>query len=220
MKSLHLTDVETFPFIEPPQGRAIADGYQLLQEVGAVDDTNNLTPLGHKLAKLPLDPRVGRMILAALDNACLTEMLIVASALSVQDPRDRPMEHQQAADEAHKKFADEKSEFLTYIKIWKWFRSGHRAQEDQPPADGNLPQQLPVAGASARMARRAFAAAHHRQGAGLAHERAARHLREPAHGAADRPAGEHRLQVRGRAGRQATWARAASSSTCGQVRRC
>ncbi|MES2760268.1 MAG: ATP-dependent RNA helicase HrpA [Pseudomonadota bacterium] len=121
MKALHLTDVETFPFIEPPQGRAIADGYQLLQEVGAVDDTNALTPLGHKLAKLPLDPRVGRMILAALENACLTEMLIIASALSVQDPRDRPMEHQQAADEAHKKFADEKSEFLTYIKIWRWF---------------------------------------------------------------------------------------------------
>ena len=121
MKALHLTDVETFPFIEPPQGRAIADGYQLLQEVGAVDDANALTPLGHKLAKLPLDPRVGRMILAALENACLTEMLIIASALSVQDPRDRPMEHQQAADEAHKKFADEKSEFLTYIKIWSWF---------------------------------------------------------------------------------------------------
>ncbi|MCE3607981.1 ATP-dependent RNA helicase HrpA [Massilia sp. P8910] len=121
MKSLHLTDVETFPFIEPPQGRAIADGYQLLQEVGAVDEANDLTPLGHKLAKLPLDPRVGRMILAALENACLTEMLIIASALSVQDPRDRPMEHQQAADEAHKKFADEKSEFLTYIKIWTWF---------------------------------------------------------------------------------------------------
>jgi ATP-dependent helicase HrpA len=123
MKSLHLTDVETFPFIEPPQGRAIADGYQLLQEVGAVDDSNALTPLGHKLAKLPLDPRVGRMILAALDNACLSEMLIVASALSVQDPRDRPMEYQQAADEAHKKFADEKSEFLSYIKIWRWFEA-------------------------------------------------------------------------------------------------
>ncbi|RSZ58813.1 ATP-dependent RNA helicase HrpA [Massilia atriviolacea] len=123
MKSLHLTDVETFPFIEPPQGRAIADGYQLLQEVGAVDESNALTPLGHKLAKLPLDPRVGRMILAALENACLSEMLIIASALSVQDPRDRPMEHQQAADEAHKKFADEKSEFLTYIKIWKWFEA-------------------------------------------------------------------------------------------------
>ncbi|MGX4640516.1 ATP-dependent RNA helicase HrpA [Massilia sp. SYSU DXS3249] len=121
MKSLHLTDVETFPFIEPPQGRAIADGYQLLQEVGAVDETNELTPLGRKLARLPLDPRVGRMILASLDNDCLSEMLIIASALSVQDPRDRPMEYQQQADEKHKKFADEKSEFLSFIKIWKWF---------------------------------------------------------------------------------------------------
>ncbi|MBQ5946418.1 ATP-dependent RNA helicase HrpA [Massilia sp. ST3] len=121
MKSLRLTDVETFPFIEAPQGRAIADGYQLLQEIGAVDDTNELTPLGRKLAKLPLDPRVGRMILAALDNHCLSEMLIVASALSTQDPRDRPIEYQQQADEKHKKFADEKSEFLSYLKIWKWF---------------------------------------------------------------------------------------------------
>ncbi|QNB01524.1 ATP-dependent RNA helicase HrpA [Massilia sp. Se16.2.3] len=121
MKSLHLTDVETFPFIEPPQGRAIADGYQLLQEVGAVDETNELTPLGRKLAKLPLDPRVGRMILAAVDNDCLSEMLVIASALSVQDPRDRPMEYQQQADEKHKKFADEKSEFLSYLKIWAWF---------------------------------------------------------------------------------------------------
>jgi len=121
MKSLRLADVETFPFIEAPQGRAIADGYQLLQEVGAVDDNNDLTPLGRKLAKLPLDPRVGRMILAALDNNCLSEMLIVASALSTQDPRDRPVEYQQQADEKHKKFADEKSEFLSYLKIWAWF---------------------------------------------------------------------------------------------------
>ena len=121
MKSLHLTDVETFPFIEPPQGRAIADGYQLLQELGAVNDANLLTPLGKQLAKLPLDPRVGRMILAALENACLTEVLIIAAALSVQDPRDRPMEAQAAADNAHKKFADEKSEFQSYLKIWKWF---------------------------------------------------------------------------------------------------
>ncbi|SDC15599.1 ATP-dependent helicase HrpA [Massilia sp. PDC64] len=121
MKSLHLTDVETFPFVEPPQGRAIADGYQLLQELGAVDDANELTPMGRKLAKLPLDPRVGRMILAAVDNVCLTEMLIIASALSVQDPRDRPMEYQQQADEKHKKFADEKSEFLSFLKIWRWF---------------------------------------------------------------------------------------------------
>lgn len=121
MKSLHLTDVETFPFIEPPLGRAIADGYQLLQELGAVDDTNQLTALGKQLAKLPLDPRVGRMILAGRDQSCLTEMLIIAAAVSVQDPRDRPIEAQAAADTAHKKFGDEKSEFLGYLKIWRWF---------------------------------------------------------------------------------------------------
>jgi len=121
MKSLRLTDVERFPFIEPPPGRAIADGYQLLQELGAVDDSNQLTPLGRQLAKLPLDPRVGRMILAARDNAALNEVLIIAAALSVQDPRDRPLEAQEAADQAHRKFADEKSEFLSYLKIWKWF---------------------------------------------------------------------------------------------------
>ena len=121
MKSLHLADVETFPFIEPPPGRAIADGYQLLQELGAVDDENRLTAIGRQLAKLPLDPRVGRMILAALDNVCLSEMLIIAAAVSVQDPRDRPLEAQQAADTAHKKFADDKSEFLSYLKIWAWF---------------------------------------------------------------------------------------------------
>ena len=121
MKSLHLTDVETFPFIEPPPGRAIADGYQLLQELGAVDDNNLLTKTGRQLAKLPLDPRVGRMILAALDNVCLREVLIIAAALSVQDPRDRPLEAQAAADLAHKKFADEKSEFSSYLKIWDWF---------------------------------------------------------------------------------------------------
>ncbi|MBK4733186.1 ATP-dependent RNA helicase HrpA [Noviherbaspirillum pedocola] len=121
MKSLRLTDVETFPFIEPPPGRAIADGYQLLQELGAVDEANALTPLGKQLAKLPLDPRVGRMILAAQASDCLTEMLIIASALSVQDPRDRPIEAQAAADQAHKKFADDKSEFNSFLKIWAWF---------------------------------------------------------------------------------------------------
>ena len=121
MKSLRLADVETFPFIEPPMGRAIADGYQLLQELGAADDGNQLTPLGRQLAKLPLDPRVGRMILAGRDNAALTEVLIIAAALSVQDPRERPLEAQDAADNAHKKFADDKSEFLSYLKIWKWF---------------------------------------------------------------------------------------------------
>ena len=105
MRSLHLTDVERFPFIEAPQGRAIADGYQLLQELGALDEENKLTPLGTTLAKLPLDPRIGRMILAATEQHSLREVLIIAAALSVQDPRDRPMEAQAAADLAHKKFA-------------------------------------------------------------------------------------------------------------------
>ncbi|MBU6292702.1 MAG: ATP-dependent RNA helicase HrpA, partial [Burkholderiales bacterium] len=121
MKSLRLSDVEQFPFIEPPLGRAIADGYQLLQELGAVDDNKQLTHLGQQLAKLPLDPRIGRMILAGRDHECLRELLIIASALSVQDPRDRPQEAQGAADSAHKKFEDEKSEFLTYLKLWHWF---------------------------------------------------------------------------------------------------
>ena len=121
MKSLKLADVETFPFIEPPLGRAIADGYQLLQELGALDDSNQLTATGRQLAQLPLDPRVGRMILAAQENVCLSEMLIIASALSIQDPRDRPMDAQDAADNAHKKFSDPRSEFMSYLKIWKWF---------------------------------------------------------------------------------------------------
>ena len=121
MKSLHLTAIETFPFIEPPPGRAIADGYQLLGELGAVDDDNALTPLGRELARLPLDPRVGRMILAARDEQSLREVLIIASALSVQDPRDRPIEAQEQADQAHRRFADERSEFLQWLKIWAWF---------------------------------------------------------------------------------------------------
>ncbi len=121
MKSLHLTAIETFPFIEPPPGRAIADGYQLLNELGAVDDDNALTTLGRELARLPLDPRVGRMILAARDEQSLREVLVIASALSVQDPRDRPIEAQEQADQAHRRFADERSEFLQWLKIWSWF---------------------------------------------------------------------------------------------------
>jgi len=121
MKSLHLTEIETFPFLEPPPGRAIADGYQLLNELGAVDDSNALTPIGRELARLPLDPRIGRMILAARDQHALKELLIIASALSVQDPRDRPIEAQEAADQAHRQFADERSEFLAWLKIWAWF---------------------------------------------------------------------------------------------------
>ncbi|MBT9503212.1 MAG: ATP-dependent RNA helicase HrpA [Burkholderiaceae bacterium] len=120
MKALHLGQVEDFPFIEPPPRKAIADGYQLLNELGAVDERNELTPIGKELSRLPLDPRVGRMILEAKDRHALDEVLIIASALTGQDVRDRPMEQQQAADEKHKKFDDEKSEFMGYLKLWKW----------------------------------------------------------------------------------------------------
>jgi ATP-dependent helicase HrpA len=131
MKSLKLDDIESFPFVEVPPGRAIADGYHLLQELGAIDDDNRLTPTGHELARLPVDPRIGRMILAARHQGCLNEMLIIASALSVQDVRDRPLEAQEAADAAHAKFVDERSEFLSFLKIWTWYEDqvAHKASQ-------------------------------------------------------------------------------------------
>nr|WP_319566170.1 ATP-dependent RNA helicase HrpA [uncultured Rhodoferax sp.] len=144
MKSLHLGIVEDFPFIEKPSGRAIADGYQLLNELGAVDDANELTPMGQELAKLPLDPRVGRMILEARSREALDEVLVIASALSVQDVRDRPMEAQQQADTAHKKFDDEKSEFTGYLKLWKWIHDARGVSSAAVPGVG-------VAGRSAQV---------------------------------------------------------------------
>ena len=119
MKSLHLGDVEDFPFLESPAPRMIADGYNLLAELGALDETTKeLTQVGRELAKLPLDPKIGRMILAAREHNCLREVLIIASALGTQDPRDRPQEHAATADQAHAKWKDEKSEFLSYLKLW------------------------------------------------------------------------------------------------------
>jgi ATP-dependent helicase HrpA len=131
MKSLHLGIVEEFPFIDAPSKRAIADGYQLLQELGAVDELNELTKLGSELAKLPLDPRVGRMILEAKSRQAVSEVLVIASALSLQDVRDRPLDMQQKADEAHKKFDDERSEFVGYLKLWKWLDDVRGAGENK-----------------------------------------------------------------------------------------
>ncbi len=96
MKALGLGDVVNFPFLEAPSGRAIADGYQLLAELGAVDERGDLLPMGKDLSRLPLDPRVGRMIVEARERGALAEVLIIASALSVQDVRDRPLEAQAA----------------------------------------------------------------------------------------------------------------------------
>ncbi len=122
LSSLHFGDIEDFPFVEPPDGRYISDGYKLLEELGAVDHSRNLTSIGNKLAKLPVDPRIGRMILAAHDQNCMTEILIIASALSVQDVRDKPMEKMQQADEAHAKFSDEDSDFIWLLNLWEFYQ--------------------------------------------------------------------------------------------------
>ncbi|MDR4517285.1 MAG: ATP-dependent RNA helicase HrpA [Nitrosomonas sp.] len=121
MKSLKIGDVESFPFLEPPSSRMISDGYQLLAELGGVDEDKQLTRLGWQLAKFPIDPRIARMVLAAKQENCLQEVLIIASALSLQDPRDRPFEHQNAADQAHRRFIDERSDFMGYLKLWEFF---------------------------------------------------------------------------------------------------
>ncbi|HSC98648.1 MAG TPA: ATP-dependent RNA helicase HrpA [Casimicrobiaceae bacterium] len=121
MASLALGDVAAFPFLDPPSARAITDGYQLLQELEAVDAERALTPRGSELAKLPLDPRIGRIVLAGRDERCLAEVLIIASALSVPDPRERPLERAQAADQAHLQFRDDRSDFLSLIALWEFF---------------------------------------------------------------------------------------------------
>ncbi len=135
MSSLRLPKIQNFPFIDKPLGRAIADGVQLLDELGAIEidetepadarDINNsfkLTAIGKQLADLPLDPRIGRMLLAAKEQNAIKEVAIIASALATQDPRDRPMDQAAAADQAHLQFADERSEFLSFVKLWNWYQ--------------------------------------------------------------------------------------------------
>jgi len=118
MAALRLGEPDQFPFINPPPQKVINDGFRLLEELGAVNKQHRLTNIGQQLAKLPIDPRIARMILAADKLTCLTEVLVIASALSIQDPRERPMDKQQAADQAHSQFKDERSDFLAYLKLW------------------------------------------------------------------------------------------------------
>ncbi|MCQ4273722.1 ATP-dependent RNA helicase HrpA, partial [Pseudomonas kuykendallii] len=121
MLHLRLGQIEDFPFIEPPDGKAISDGFNLLQELSAVSRENQLTPLGRQLARLPVDPRLGRMLLEAAQQGSLEEVLIVASALSVQDVRERPADRQQAADQAHAQWKDVDSDFAALINLWRGF---------------------------------------------------------------------------------------------------
>ncbi|HEU0029862.1 MAG TPA: ATP-dependent RNA helicase HrpA [Kofleriaceae bacterium] len=122
MKALRLGDVGEFPFLDPPQQRAITEGYRTLEELGALDDAGNLTAIGHQLGKLPLDPRLGRMILGGREEGSIREVLVIAAVLGLQDPRVRPQAEQQRADEAHRKFREEGSDFLAYLKLWGFWQ--------------------------------------------------------------------------------------------------
>ncbi|MBE2212833.1 MAG: ATP-dependent RNA helicase HrpA [Opitutaceae bacterium] len=121
MKSARLGDIERFPFIDPPPPAAIAAGYALLEELGAIDAQHTLTPLGRDLARLPVDPIVGRMLLQATQERAVREVLVVAAALSIQDPRERPADAEAAADAAHRRFVHPDSDFLTLLAIWDAF---------------------------------------------------------------------------------------------------
>ncbi len=129
LQTLHLRlgDIEEFPFIDPPRIEAIRDGFKTLFEIGAVDEKKHLTKEGRRLARLPVDPRIGKMIFSADREGCLAEVLVIASALEIQSPKLRPAEKKQAADQAHEQFANDSSDFLSLLNIWDWY---HERKED------------------------------------------------------------------------------------------
>jgi ATP-dependent helicase HrpA len=127
MAAIGLGDVERFPFLDPPDRRQVRDGLNLLTELGALAEHRRLTPLGRRLARLPVDPRLGRMVLEAGRLGCADEVMVIAAALSIQDPRERPADQRQAADELHARFADPSSDFLAYLNLWRYLREQQRA---------------------------------------------------------------------------------------------
>jgi ATP-dependent helicase HrpA len=129
MAMLELGAVERFGFLDPPDAKQVADGVALLVELGAVESSGRrgLTPLGRQIAQLPVDPRLARMILEADRRGCLRDVLVLAAALSIQDPRERPVEHQQAADQQHARFAEPGSDFLAYLNLWRYLRDQQQA---------------------------------------------------------------------------------------------
>lgn len=136
--SLKLGDVREFPFVQTPPPRAIADGFAILQELNAVTEGGELTRVGRELARLPVDPRLGRMLLAGAEHGSLEELLTICAGLSIQDPRERPADAQQAADEAHRKLADEKSDFLSYVKLWNWYEKANAEKESNRKLEAEL----------------------------------------------------------------------------------
>jgi ATP-dependent helicase HrpA len=122
MAALQLGDIEQFPFLDPPDKRSIRDGVVLLQELGAFDRDGAITEVGRRLARLPLDPRIGRMILQSDSEGCVREVLVLAAALSIPDPRERPVDREEAARQKHARFADERSDFISYLNLWRYLR--------------------------------------------------------------------------------------------------
>ena len=120
MASMKLGRIDDFPFVEAPESKFINDGYRTLQELAALNDKRELTPLGTRLARLPIDPRLGRMLLASSDEGCVSEVLTIVSALSVQDPRERPFDRRQAADEQHAEYNHETSDFMAWLNLWNF----------------------------------------------------------------------------------------------------
>ncbi|MEV1144035.1 ATP-dependent RNA helicase HrpA [Micromonospora sp. NPDC049799] len=131
MTAIGLGDIAAFPFIDPPDRRNVADGVNLLHELGAIDPAETdpakrLTALGRRLAQLPVDPRLARMVLEGERNGCATEVMVIAAALSIQDPRERPAEKQAQADQAHARFADPESDFVALLNLWRYLREQQR----------------------------------------------------------------------------------------------
>lgn len=127
MAALRLGEVENFPFLDPPDRRSVRDGVQLLQELGAFDARGAITELGRRLARLPVDPRLGRMILQAQTEGCVREVLVLAAALTVPDPRERPTDREEVARQKHARFTDDDSDFLSYLNLWRYLRERRNA---------------------------------------------------------------------------------------------
>lgn len=126
MKLFGFGDIAEFPFVDAPDSRLVKDGYRLLRELSAIDGEGGISKLGQRIARLPVDPRIGRMLLEAGQTHCLKELLVIGAALSVQDSRDRPMDRQQAADEAHREFRHEASDFLSFLNLWRYLEEQRR----------------------------------------------------------------------------------------------
>jgi ATP-dependent RNA helicase HrpA len=127
MLSMRIGEVERFPFVDPPDRRMIGDGFKLLEELGAVDDQRRLTSIGRALGRFPIDPRLSRQLIAAQKLGSLREVLIIVSALSIQDPRERPAEKRQASDEKHRRFWEKESDFLTWVNLWEYYEQQRQA---------------------------------------------------------------------------------------------